>query len=158
MRLYSTTGATQVDDPVHGTFKPDADGAFDGLPDAMYADLHGRPGWENDAERVARITAEQQEKLRDPATMLAELQKMNSGQGALTALLANALGLGKSAPEPTAPEPVEAPSGPTETDEPAPDTAPDSAPQDTATRADTQEKPTGRSSRAAKKTTPPPAT
>jgi hypothetical protein len=84
VRLYNTEGATQVDDPEYGTFKLDADGAFSGLPDGMYAKLHGRPGWENDAERAARLTAEQLEKLRDPATMLAELQKMTAGQGALT--------------------------------------------------------------------------
>lgn len=93
MRLYNTEGATQVDDPEYGTFSPDVNGAFDGLPDGMYAKLHGRPGWENEAERVARLAAEQLEKMRDPATMLAELQKMSSGQGALTALLAQALGV-----------------------------------------------------------------
>lgn len=107
MRLYTTTGATQVDDPEFGTFKPDADGAFDGLPDAMYAKLHGRPGWENDAERVARVAAEQMEKLRDPATMLAELQKMSAGQGALTALLANALGVGKAVEPSATPAPAD---------------------------------------------------
>jgi hypothetical protein len=90
MRLYNTAGATQVDDPEFGTFKPDANGAFDGLPDPMYAKLHGRPGWESEAERAARLTAEQMEKLRDPATMLAELQKMTASQGELTSILANA--------------------------------------------------------------------
>jgi hypothetical protein len=108
MRLYNTEGATQVDDPDFGTFKPDANGAFDGLPDPMYAKLHGRPGWENEAERAARLAAEQMEKLRDPATMLAELQKMTAGQGALASLLATALGVGQaqSADAPTAPAPA----------------------------------------------------
>lgn len=90
MRLYNTEGATQVDDPEFGTIKPDATGAFNGLPDPMYAKLFGRPGWENDEQRAARLVAEQQEKLRDPATMLAELQKMTASQGELTAILANA--------------------------------------------------------------------
>jgi hypothetical protein len=97
MRLYNTEGAAQVDDPEYGTFKPGESGAFDGLPDGMYAKLHGRPGWENEAERAARLTAEQMEKLRDPATMLAELQKMTANQSEFTSLLANALGMAKSA-------------------------------------------------------------
>lgn len=103
MRLYNTEGAAQVDDPEYGTFKPGETGAFDGLPDGMYAKLHGRPGWENEAERTARLAAEQMEKLRDPATMLAELQKMTAGQGELAQLLANALGVGRQA------EPADAP-------------------------------------------------
>lgn len=115
MRLYTTTGATRIDDPDYGSFTPDANGAFDGLPDAMYAKLHGRPGWENDAEREMRVVAEQLEKLRDPATMLAELQKMSAGQGALTALLANALGVGVPAAPPTAAEAPPTPAAPNAT-------------------------------------------
>ncbi len=103
MRLYNTEGATQVDDPEFGTFTPGANGAFDGLPDDMYAKLHGRPGWENEAERTARLAAEQLEKLRDPATMLAEMRKMTANQSEFTALLANALGMAKSAEAETAP-------------------------------------------------------
>ena len=124
MRLYNTEGAAQVDDPEYGTFRPDASGAFDGLPDGMYAKLHGRPGWENEAQRAARLAAEQMEKLRDPATMLAELQKMTAGQGALASLLANALGVSKSAEAeaPAAPAPATAAPAdvPTETPAPAP--------------------------------------
>lgn len=90
MRLYNKKGATQVDDPEYGTFTPGGTGAFDGLPDPMYAKLFGRPDWESEAQRAARLTAEQMEKLRDPATMLAELQKMTASQGELTAILANA--------------------------------------------------------------------
>lgn len=117
MRLYTKTGATQVDDPEYGTFSPDVNGAFDGLPDGMYAKLHGRPGWENEAERVARLAAEQLEKMRDPATMLAELQKMSSGQGALTALLAQALGVAPAAAAevPVSSETPEVPAEVTET-------------------------------------------
>lgn len=110
MRLYNTEGATQVDDPEFGTFAPDANGAFDGLPDGMYAKLHGRPGWENEAERTARLAAEQLEKLRDPATMLAEMQKMTAGQGALAQLLASALGVAQ-APAPEAPASDPTPTG-----------------------------------------------
>jgi hypothetical protein len=102
MRLYSKTGATQVDDPNFGTFKPDATGAFDGLPDAMYADLHGRPGWESEDERALRVAAEELDRFRDPATLLAEVKRMGEGQGALTSLLAQALGLTPPAATPEA--------------------------------------------------------
>lgn len=126
MRLYTTAGATQVDDPEFGTFKPDVDGAFDGLPDAMYAKLHGRPGWENDAERVARLTAEQMEKLRDPATMLAELQKMTASQGELTAILASAFAAAKAAP--TTPAAAASPVAPVESGTPIAESAQSGAP------------------------------
>lgn len=119
MRLYSKTGATRIDGPL-GSFTPGPDGAFDGLPDAVYADLHGRPDWENEAERTARLAAEQLEKLRDPATMLAELQKMTAGQGALATLLANALGAGQAQPESPASEATPADSTPPADDPPAP--------------------------------------
>jgi len=124
MRLYSKTGATRIDGP-SGSFTPGANGAFDGLPDAVYADLHGRPDWEDEAERTARLAAEQLEKLRDPATMLAELQKMTAGQGELAALLANALRVGQAPAEPEAPV---SESDTTPTDEPPP--SEDSTPAD----------------------------
>ena len=126
MRLYTTTGAIKVDDPEYGTFTPNAEGAFDGLPDSMYAKLHGRPGWEDDAERVARLATEQMEKLRDPATMLAELQKMTANQSEFTSLLANALGMAKSA-DAEAPTPP-APAASTAPDDATPDETPTSAP------------------------------
>jgi len=111
MRLYSKTGATQVDDPEFGSFTPDATGAFDGLPDAMYAKLHGRPGWESEDERALRLAAEELDRLRDPATLLAELRRMSEGQGAVTSLLAQALGV--------APPATEVPSGVATDTEPA---------------------------------------
>ena len=92
MRLYTKTGATQVDDPDFGTFTPDKNGAFE-FPDAMAVKLHGRPGWETEESRTARIAAEELDRLRDPATLLAELRKMGEGQGALTQLMAHALGM-----------------------------------------------------------------
>jgi hypothetical protein len=101
MRLYTRTGATQVS-AGGNVYTADTDGAFE-FPQDVGAEVHafhvdGKPAWEDDAERAARLAAEQMEKLRDPATMLAELQKMTAGQGALTALLANALGAAAGSP------------------------------------------------------------
>jgi hypothetical protein len=147
MRLYNTEGATQVDDPEFGTFKPSTTGAFDGLPDPMYAKLHGRPGWENEAERATRLAAEQMEKLRDPATMLAELQKMTAGQGALASLLANALGVAQpasSSAEPANPA--------TAAVAPAADPAPAATPPAEAEAALVEKAAPAKSSRASKKT------
>lgn len=93
MRLYTKTGASQVDDPEFGSFKADAVGAFDGLPDAMYAKLHGRPGWENDAERELRMASEELERFRDPASLLAAVKELSANQGVLATALAQALGL-----------------------------------------------------------------
>lgn len=93
MRLYTTTGAAQVDDPEYGTFKADANGAFDGLPDAMYAKLHGRPGWENDPERELRITKEELDRFRDPAELLKAVKELGANQGVLASAIATALGL-----------------------------------------------------------------
>lgn len=102
MRLYTTTGASQVDDPEFGTFKADANGAFDGLPDGMYAKLHGRPGWENDPERELRITREELDRFRDPAELLKAVKELGANQGVLAAALAQALGIAQ-APAPTDP-------------------------------------------------------
>jgi hypothetical protein len=93
MRLYTTTGASQVDDPEFGTFTADANGAFDGLPDAMYAKLHGRPGWENDPERELRITREELDRFRDPAELLKAVKELGANQGVLASAIASALGL-----------------------------------------------------------------
>jgi len=96
MRLYTKTGATQVDDPQYGTFTPDDNGAFE-FPDPLGAKLHGRPEWETEDVRATRIATEELDRLRDPATLLAELRKMSEGQGAVTSLLAQALGLAPAA-------------------------------------------------------------
>ena len=105
MRLYTKTGASQVDDPEFGSFKADAVGAFDGLPDAMYAKLHGRPGWENDAERELRMASEELERFRDPASLLAAVKELSANQGVLATALAQALGLAPAAPAAVVPPP-----------------------------------------------------
>lgn len=108
MRLYTMTGATQVS--AGGTvYAGDENGVFE-FPQDVGAALHsfhvdGKPAWEDDAERAARITAEQMEIVRDPATTLAELQKM-------TALLATALGASAATPAASETPAPEAPSDP----------------------------------------------
>jgi hypothetical protein len=131
MRLYTTTGATQVDDPEFGTFKADANGAFNGLPDAMYAKLHGRPGWENDPERELRITKEELDRFRDPAELLKAVKELSANQGVFASALAQALGI-VQAPAPAAdavsievPAQAEAPAVKVEAPVPAAEVKPD---------------------------------
>jgi hypothetical protein len=93
MRLYNKAGdVPQIDDPVYGTIKPDETGGFS-MPEALYDQLHGRPEWENDAEREARIVKEQLDIARDPATLLKEVRTLGTNQGALIAALVKALGV-----------------------------------------------------------------
>lgn len=94
MRLYTLTGATQVDDPVHGTFEAGPDGEFY-FPDELSDHLHshhidGQPAWETDAERVERLRAKQLEEMRDPATLLAAVQALASHQADLAAAVVKA--------------------------------------------------------------------
>lgn len=101
MRLYTRTGATQVS-AGGNVFTADENGAFE-FPQDVGAEVRafhvaGKPAWEDEAERGARLAAEQMERLRDPATLLAEVQKMGQSQGALTALLASALGVASATP------------------------------------------------------------
>lgn len=122
MRLYTTTGAAQVDDPEYGTFTADANGAFDGLPDEMYAKLHGRPGWENDAERERRITTEELDRFRDPAELLKAVKELGANQGVLASAIATALGLTQQpAAKAEVPAPVQdaVPASPAVASEPA---------------------------------------
>lgn len=112
MRLYTLTGTTQVKDPVTGTvYEAGADGAFNDLPEDLGIYLHsfhanGKPAWEDDAERARRVQSEQLDKMRDPATLLAELQKMSANQGALASILAGALSAAPQADTTPAPAAV----------------------------------------------------
>lgn len=117
MRLYTLTGTTQVKDNSTGVVHvADADGAFE-LPEDFGNSLHsfhvgGKRAWEDEGERAKRIADEQLEKMRDPATLLAEIQRMSQNQGALAAVLAGALGATApvapvSAPTPAAVAPAE---------------------------------------------------
>jgi hypothetical protein len=129
MRLYSKTGATQVDDPEYGTFAPGASGAFDGLPDGMYAKLFGRPDWESEDQRTLRLAGEELEKLRDPAELLKAMKEMGANQNALVQAIAQAIGLVPSTPsDMVAPETSASTAAPAETPAEAPPEEPASAP------------------------------
>jgi hypothetical protein len=124
MRLYNKRDATQFDDPEHGTFAAGPTGAFDGLPDAMYAKLYGRPDWESEAQREQRMSQEELDKFRDPAELLKAVKEMGANQSALAVALASALGLGKTPDPPVAPvvpasAPVDAPPVKAEPEAPA---------------------------------------
>jgi siroheme synthase len=86
MRLYSLTGALAVD---HGDLhiEPDIDGSFT-FPDDLGASLlrvhvDGHPAWESDAGRDDRFRAEEAERRADPATLLAEVQRLTEIQAKL---------------------------------------------------------------------------
>jgi hypothetical protein len=90
MRLYTRTGATALDDPEYGHFEANADGAFD-LPDDVSGRLHsfhigGKPAWETDIERQARLFAEEAERRKDPASLLDAVEQiMRAAQATQTA-------------------------------------------------------------------------
>lgn len=104
MRLYTTTGATEVNDPTYGTFKVGPDGAFD-FPNELSDKLHGFhinkvAAWETDAERVKRVTDEQLQSVRDPAALYSAVREMSEtqkglsiGQNVLLAAVVKALGI-----------------------------------------------------------------
>jgi len=76
MRLYSRFGATQVSNEDFGDFDVDPDSGAVEVPPALGALLHnqhinGLRAWEDDAERTARLTAEELARRKDPATLLA---------------------------------------------------------------------------------------
>jgi hypothetical protein len=122
MRLYTTTGATRVDDPKHGPFLVGADGAFD-FPDELSNRLHGvhvnkKRVWETDDERVRRVNEEQLKSVRDPAALYSAVKEMSEtqrglslNQSVLLAAVVKALGLdvsgGTAEPAAVEPEPVE---------------------------------------------------
>lgn len=89
MRLYSLTGALALDDAEHGHIEPGPDGSFI-LPDEFGARLlrthvDGKPVWESDEGRDARFRAEEAERRADPATLLAEVQRLTEIQAQLLA-------------------------------------------------------------------------
>ncbi|MFI5814847.1 hypothetical protein ACIA7S_28310 [Streptomyces sp. NPDC051643] len=122
MRLYSTTGATRLDDPEHGTFDVDEAGGFN-FPDEVSDRLHafhmgGKAMWESDIERQQRLMSEELERRKDPATLLAAVEQLVKAAQATTVLTAVAAGATESvqglaaalaAPEGTTPAPAAAP-------------------------------------------------
>ena len=118
MRLYTLTGASEINDPEFGTFTVGEDGAFDGLPEELANRLHPFPAWEDDAERTLRLVVAEQKRLADPATMLAEMQAMAQGQRELAAALMAARAAAAPAVE-AAPAEVPAASAPKRRGRPA---------------------------------------
>lgn len=89
MRLFSRTNATAIDDPEHGHFEAAENGAFD-LPDVLAAKIRGfavrgERLWEDDIERQHRQIAEEIERQKDPATLLAAVNKLVEAAKALPA-------------------------------------------------------------------------
>ncbi|MCI3277652.1 hypothetical protein [Streptomyces cylindrosporus] len=88
MRLYTLTGATALD-AEEGHFEADEQGGFD-FPDELSDQLHafhvgGKPQWETDVERQQRLLAEELERRKDPATLLAAVEKLVSAAEATPA-------------------------------------------------------------------------
>ncbi len=111
MRLYTLTGATQVDDPQYGKFTAGPDGAFD-FPNEMSDKMHGfhvggAQAWETDAERTKRLEVEELERLRDPATLATLIQSMaQSRRDATHAPARTEVSVEAKAPAKPAPEAV----------------------------------------------------
>lgn len=80
MRIYSRIGATEINDPQHGRFTAGPDGGID-VPQQVGAQqlrFHsgGQPLWEDIAGRAARLMAEEAERRKDPATLLAAVEQL----------------------------------------------------------------------------------
>jgi hypothetical protein len=76
MRLYSRTGATALEHPVHGRIEADpVHGGFD-LPEELAEELQSFPTWETDVARQHRLIAEEMERRKDPATLLDAVQQL----------------------------------------------------------------------------------
>lgn len=75
MRIFSLLGTTSVNHPDAGNFEADNEGSFE-LPEPIAHELlrvhlAGKKAWETESERVVRLAKAEQERLRDPATLLA---------------------------------------------------------------------------------------
>lgn len=89
MRLYSRTGATALDHPVHGHFEPGPDGGFD-FPNPLSDELHsfavgGQRLWETEIERQHRLISEERARRQDPESLLSAVEQlMKAAQAAAT--------------------------------------------------------------------------
>lgn len=89
--LYSRTGATLHEDPEHGRFAPDGNGAFtfpDELSDLLLRQhVRKRRMWEDEEMRADRMHDESQRRERDPAVLYAAVSELvqlsKSAQGAV---------------------------------------------------------------------------
>jgi hypothetical protein len=80
VKLYTRTGAASISNEQHGEFTIAKDGSVH-VPDEFGAYLHrqhigGKPAWEDEAERHARLVAEEVERRKDPATLLAAVEEL----------------------------------------------------------------------------------
>ena len=78
--MYSLTGTTRVSHEEHGEFKADKEGGFE-LPPALGEQLRGthiggQKAWEDDGERSLRLLVEDEARRRDPATLLAAVERL----------------------------------------------------------------------------------
>lgn len=79
MRLYSRTDTGAVEhDGVH--YEPEGDGGFE-FPEDVGEQLHsfhtgGKPQWETQIERQARLMNEEMERRKDPATLLSAVEQI----------------------------------------------------------------------------------
>jgi hypothetical protein len=95
MQIYSRTGAVALADPEYGQFAADDDGGFD-LPEDLAVRMlsfhgpGGKPAWETDIQRQARTSAEELDRIRDPATMYAAVRQLVDAATAASALAAPA--------------------------------------------------------------------
>lgn len=96
MRLYSRTNAAVVDDPEFGHYEVSKEhGGFD-FEDELSDRLHrfhfrGKPAWETEDERNARLHGEESERRRDPESLYSAVEKI--------AGIADRLGAGGASPE-----------------------------------------------------------
>lgn len=109
MKLYSKFGADSIESPEFGVFEADADGAIE-VPEALGLFLHnqsvnGEKAWEDDAERAARLVAEEHARRSDPAYLATIVEELAAAVAANNAPKRAA----KKVAEPVVEEVVETP-------------------------------------------------
>lgn len=82
MRIYTLNGTGAISDEEHGQFEVAADGSVE-VPHALgerLCAIHigGKPAWETEGERSARLEREHEEHRRDPATLLAAVEALQA--------------------------------------------------------------------------------
>jgi topoisomerase IA-like protein len=89
MKVYTLQNASSVGNEDEGVFKVDKDGAVV-VPEAFGVFLrdnhvNGAKAWEDEIERHARLTAEELERRRDPASLYDAVAKLAASQPAARA-------------------------------------------------------------------------
>lgn len=83
MKLYTLGNASSVSNEDYGTFDVDSDGSIVVPEDfgAYLRDHHAADGskaWEDEIERHARVTAEELERRRDPASLYDAVEQLRA--------------------------------------------------------------------------------